>query len=253
MKIGQSQGIAQNISTNLDKNKAEEKKALENIARERALHATDGANLMIADALLSEANTMSQGIRNANDAIGMLQIADGVLGSVTDSAIRLNELSVAMGNPMLNRSQRSMIEGEANALTQGMRDAMNEASFNGKNVFGGTLSFAISNNSSVNMTLNAPKVDGISVHNQESISDFLKRVGSERANIGATISGIQSSINEEMNRVVNLRSAESNLQDNDVAENYNKVNKTRLREQAALYAHSFNTKHLQSKLGALLG
>lgn len=253
MKIGQSQGVAQNINSNLDKNKTEEKKALENIARERALNAMDGANLMIADALLGEASSMSQGIRNANDAIGMLQIADGVLGSVTDSAIRLNELSVALGNPILNRSQRSMIESEANALTQGMRDAISEASFNGKNVFGGTLSFATSDKSSVDMILNAPKVGSISVHNQESIRDFLKHVGSERANIGATISGIQSSIDTEMNHVVNLRSAESNLQDNDIAENYNKLNKSRLMEQAALYAHSFNTKHLQSKLGALLG
>lgn len=253
MKIGQSQAFAQGINNNLEKSKAEEKKALENLMLERALSSQDGASLLIADALMSEASSMMQGVRNSNDAIGMLQIADGALGSVTNSAIRLNELSVAMGNPALNSDQRAMIESEANALTRSMNDAMGQATFNGKNVFGGQFSFATADNSTVEMTLNAPSTAGVSVLNQDSITDFLKRVGSERANIGASINGIQASVDSHMNTIVNLKRAESQLQDNDVAENYNEFNAARVKEQAALYAQSFNVQHLQSKLGALLG
>ena len=82
---------------------------------------------------------MSQGVRNANDALGILQVADATLSNITDSAIRMNELSVALGNPALNSDQRAMIQSEASALTQSMQDATSQAVFNGKNVFSGQL------------------------------------------------------------------------------------------------------------------
>lgn len=253
MKIGQSQTLSQNINTTLEKSKAEEKKALENLMLERALGSQDGASLMSADALMSQISSMIQGVKNSNDAIGMLQIADGALGSVTDSTVRLSELSVAMGNPALNSEQRSMIESEAKALTQSMNDAMQQATFNGKSVFDSSMSFVTSDSSLVNMTLNAPNTAGLSVLDQDSIQDFMKRVGQERANIGSTINGIQSLVDSHLTTVVNLKNAESNLQDNNVAENYNELNTAKIREGAALYAQSFNAQYLQSKLGALLG
>lgn len=253
MKIGQSQTLSQNINTTLEKSKAEEKKALENLMLERALGSQDGASLMSADALMSQISSMMQGVKNSNDAIGMLQIADGALGSVTDSTVRFSELSVAMGNPALNSEQRSMIESEAKALTQSMNDAMQQATFNGKSVFGSSMSFVTSDSSLVNMTLNAPNTAGLSVLDQDSIQDFMKRVGQERANIGSTINGIQSLVDSHLTTVVNLKNAESNLQDNDVAENYNELNTAKIMEGAALYAQSFNAQYLQSKLGALLG
>ncbi|WP_332444628.1 flagellin [Wolinella succinogenes] len=253
MKIGQSQTLSQNINTTLEKSKAEEKKALENLMLERALGSQDGASLMSADALVSQISSMMQGVKNSNDAIGMLQIADGALGSVTDSTVRLSELSVAMGNPALSSDQRSMIESEAKALTQSMNDAMGQATFNGKSAFGSSMSFVTSDSSLVDMTLNAPNTAGLSVLDQDSIQDFMKRVGQERANIGSTINGIHSLVDSHLTTVVNLKNAESNLQDNDVAENYNELNTAKIREGAALYAQSFNAQYLQSKLGALLG
>ncbi|MGP1451018.1 MAG: flagellin [Wolinella sp.] len=253
MKIGQSQAINQSISNNLEKSKNEEKKALQNIAAQRAISSSDGAGMVSADALVSQISSILQGVRNSNEAIGMLQIADGALSSVTDSATKLSELSVKMGNPALNSNQRAMIESEANALTRSMNDAMNQASYNGKNIFGGDMSFATSQDSSVDFTLNAPSTEGVSVLNQDSIRGFMERVGSERANIGATINGIQSRVDSSLVTVVNLTQAESNLQDNDIAENYNELNSAKLRENASLYAQSFNIQQLQNKLGALLG
>ena len=60
-------------------------KALGNISALRALSGTDTANLAIADALRSDANGARQGLANANDAIGMMQIADGALSSLNDA------------------------------------------------------------------------------------------------------------------------------------------------------------------------
>lgn len=251
MKIGNTQNTNETL-VNLNKAKEEEKESLRKIASPRPIEATDGASLAIANALLAQANSMSQGIRNANDALGVLQIADGALSTISDSAIRMNELSVALGNPALNSDQRAMIESEANALTQSMDDAVSQATFNGKNVFGGQMSFMLGSGS-VDFNLQSPNTSGLQVTNQESILNFINNVSSKRGDIGAVMNRIQSSINNDMNSVVNLKAAESNLQKNDLAENYNELNTAKLKENAALYASSFNTNYLQNRLDALLG
>lgn len=251
MKIGNTQSTNESLIS-LKKAKDEEKDALKKIASPRPLEATDGASLAIANALLAQANSMSQGVRNANDALGILQIADATLSSITDSAIRMNELSVALGNPALNSDQRAMIQSEASALTQSMQDATSQAVFNGKNVFSGQLSF-VTGSGTASINLQAPNVTDLSVNNQQSILDFIQRVGIERANIGSAMNGIQSGINASMNTIVNLKVAEGGLMKDDVAENYNQLNSAKLKENATLYANSFNTKYLQNRLDALLG
>ena len=67
-------------------------KALNNISAQRALSGVDSANLTIADSLRSQSSTLEQGVANANDAIGILQIADSTLANITQSADRIGEL-----------------------------------------------------------------------------------------------------------------------------------------------------------------
>ncbi len=143
MKIGNTQN--NEALSSLNKAKEEEKSALKKIASDRPIDATNGASLAIANELLAQANSMSQSIRNANDALGVMQIADGALSTITDSAIKINELSVALGNPALNSSQRAMIENQAATLTQSMNNSVSQATFNGKNVFSGQMSFVTGN------------------------------------------------------------------------------------------------------------
>ncbi|AWI34646.1 flagellin [Helicobacter apodemus] len=250
MKIGNTQN--NEALSSLNKAKEEEKSALKKIASDRPIDATNGASLAIANELLAQANSMSQSIRNANDALGVMQIADGALSTITDSAIKINELSVALGNPALNSSQRAMIENQAATLTQSMNNSVSQATFNGKNVFNGQMSF-VTGNGTQSINLQAPNTDSLSVNNQQSILDFINNVNSKRADIGAAMNGVQSGINTSMNTIVNLKAAESNLQSNDLAENYNALNTAKLKENAALYANAFNTQNLQNRLDVLLG
>lgn len=253
MKIGESQKVAATAAHNANKAKEEEKKALENIAAMRALRSTDGASMMIADSLLSQISGLTQGVRNANDAIGVLQIADSTLSNMTVSADRINVLSVKLGNPALNADQRAMIQSETNALKQSMRDSVMQASFNGKNVFASEMTFVTGNDSSVTVNLNAPNSSLVDVNHQQSILDFMNNVNMERANIGSIMNGIQHGINSNLVTIVNLSASESNQQDNDVAENYNKLNHAKLKKNASLYANSFNAKYLRGKVNSLLG
>ncbi|MDD6056280.1 MAG: flagellin [Helicobacter sp.] len=236
----------------LNKAKEEEKQALKKIAAERPIEATDGASLAIANALLAQANSMSQGVRNANDALGVMQIADATLSNITQSADRINVLSVQLGNPILNSDQRAMIQSEANALTQSMNDSVAQATFNGKNVFSGEMSF-MTGQGLESINLQAPNTSGISVTNQQSVLDFIQNVNMKRADIGAAMNGIQSGVNASMNTIVNLKAAEGGLMKDDLAENYNELNAAKLKANASLYVMAFDTQKLQNRLDALLG
>lgn len=251
MKIGNSQGTNEAL-LHVNKAKEEEEKALKRIAAQRPIDATDGSALAIADALMMQYNSMSQGVRNANDALGVLQIADGALSNITASADRMNVLSVQLGNPILNESQRNMIQSEANALRQSMDDSVSQATFNGKNVFSGNMTFVTgSGNASIN--LQAPNTKNLDVNNQDSILKFMDSVNTLRGDIGSTMNGIQSGINSSMNTIVNLKAAEGNLMHDDLAQNYNDLNSATLRANAGLFAASMNTNYLSSRMDALLG
>ena len=107
MKIGNTQSTNESLIS-LNKAKEEEKSALKKLSSPRPLEATDGASLAIANALLAQANSMSQGIRNANDALGVMQIADATLSNITDSAIRMNHssLKIVIFHHFLMKSNR---------------------------------------------------------------------------------------------------------------------------------------------------
>jgi flagellin-like hook-associated protein FlgL len=63
--------------------RAKQKKEFEKIAAARQMAVADNpTGMMIADMLTMEANTLSQLVRNADDAVAYLQVADGALRGV---------------------------------------------------------------------------------------------------------------------------------------------------------------------------
>lgn len=251
MQVNSTNSAFGESQISLNKAKEEEKTALKRIADKRPLEATDGSNLAIADSLLAQANSMAQGIRNANDAIGVLQIADATLSNVTATADRINELSVRLGNPVLTQDQRNMVINESQALTQSINDAVDQATFNGKNVFSGEMSFMTANGVE-SIMLQRPETGQMAVTNQQSVLDFLQQVNSKRVDIGSAQMGIESGINSSMVREVNVRAAEGNLQKDDLAENYNDLNRAILLGNATMFAQSHNAQYLKSRVDQLL-
>lgn len=240
---------------NAQKAKTAQDKALQNISATRALSGTDSANLVIADSLLSQANTINQGISNANDAIGMLSIADSTLSNLTQSADRLNELSVAMNNPILSNRERSMIQSEASALTDSMKQSLSNASFNGKNVFGGNMEFQTGNGvESINLSQNAIRggIESLNVNDQSSIESFISNVNSMRSDIGSAQNGILAGINSSLEQHVALMSSENNLQNNDMALNINNQKQNQTLLNAAILAQAHNTENLKNQMDRLL-
>lgn len=249
MKIDNYSNSMQNYYLDNAKNSAN--KALDNISANRAISGSDSANMVIANALLSDANAISQGASNANDAIGVLQIADGALQNLTDSADRLNELSIRSTSLAMDDNSRAAIKSEAQALKTSMQDTLNSTSFNGNNIFGSTLNFQ-TGSSETTIPLNAPNISSIDVSSQESIATFRDNVNSMRADIGSTQQGLLSDINASITAANSARSSESQLQNNDVVKNLSDLNKADLLLNSTTLTAAHNMTLLAQQVSTLL-
>ncbi|MBR2158730.1 MAG: flagellin [Campylobacter sp.] len=249
MKIDNYSNSMQNYYLDNAKNSAN--KALDNVSANRAISGSDSANMVIANALLSDANAISQGVSNANDAIGVLQIADGALQNLTNSADRLNELSIRSTSLAMDDNSRAAIKSEAQALKTSMQDTLNSTSFNGNNIFGSTLNFQ-TGSSETTIPLNAPNISSIDVSSQESIAIFRDSVNSMRADIGSTQQGLLSDINASITAANSARSSESQLQNNDVVKNLSDLNKADLLLNSTTLTAAHNMTLLAQQVSTLL-
>ncbi len=102
--------------------------------------ADDAAGLAIRELMRSEISTMQQGIRNANDAISMIQTADGALQVIDEKLIRMKELAEQAATGTYNSDQRLMIDSEYQAMASEIERIANATEFNGVKLLDGTLS-----------------------------------------------------------------------------------------------------------------
>lgn len=249
MKIDSYSNGIQNYYLDNAKNSAN--KALDNISANRAISGSDSANMVIANALLSDANAISQGVSNANDAIGVLQIADGALQNLTNSADRLNELSIRSTSLAMDDNSRAAIKSEAQAIKTSMQDTLNSTSFNGNNIFGSTLNFQ-TGSSETTISLNAPNISSIDIDSQESIAAFRDGINAMRGDIGSTQQGLLSDINASITAANSARSSESQLQNNDVVKNLSDLNRSNLQINSTTLTAAHNMTLLAQQVSTLL-
>lgn len=77
----------------------------------------DAAGLSIAESLKADAKVASVGIRNANDGISIISIADQAIGQISNVLSRLAELAQQSANGVYSNMQRSALANEFQALT----------------------------------------------------------------------------------------------------------------------------------------
>ncbi len=91
----------------------------------------DAAGLSIADTLRADQRIASVAIRNANDGIALISIADGALSEIGNVLSRLAELSEQSANGVLTSTQRSALDAEFKALSSEIERIAVTTSFNG--------------------------------------------------------------------------------------------------------------------------
>ncbi|MEA4857184.1 flagellin, partial [Solidesulfovibrio sp.] len=85
-------------------------------------------------------STLNQGVRNANDAISMIQTADGALQVVDEKLIRMKELAEQAATGTHTSDQRLIIDSEYQAMASEITRIAMATDFNGIYLLNGNLS-----------------------------------------------------------------------------------------------------------------
>jgi flagellin len=208
----------------------------------------DAAGLAIADALKADQRVAGVAIRNANDGISTIAIADSSLGQIGDVLSRLSELAEQSANGTYSTQQRSALSNEFVALGSEIERIANVTTFNGVRLLSGNaaivLQVGFSSGSTSQITLNGVagtlQALGLAQTNQsaltysinagttelaqsasrlalDAIAGAISSLASQRGTLGATESRLQVSINNLSVARENFAAAESRIRDVDVA------------------------------------
>lgn len=102
--------------------------------------ADDAAGLAIRELMRADIASLNQGMRNANDAISMIQTADGALQVIDEKLIRMKELATQAATGTYGSDQRLIIDSEYQAMASEITRIASATDFNGIYLLNGNLS-----------------------------------------------------------------------------------------------------------------
>ena len=223
----------------------------------------DAAGLAIADSLRADQRVATVAIRNANDGISTIAIADSALGQIGNVLSRLAELSEQSANGVFSTTQRSALANEFVALGSEIERIANTTQFNGVKLLSGSssvvlqvgfnsqstsqisyngvqgtlaaLGLATANTSALSYSINAATNElGQSASRLalDAINAAIQSLASTRGILGATESRLQVAINNLSVARENFASAESRIRDVDVAAEAAELTRLNILQQA---------------------
>ncbi|MDK2955828.1 MAG: flagellin [Desulfovibrionales bacterium] len=116
----------------------------------------DAAGLAVRELMRADITSLHQGVRNANDAISMIQTADGALSVIDEKLIRMKELATQASTGTYTSAQRMIIDSEYQAMASEITRIANATDFNGINLLNGNLSGASSDHDGSTLTPTGP-------------------------------------------------------------------------------------------------
>ncbi|MEE8337030.1 MAG: flagellin [Dehalococcoidia bacterium] len=136
--------MALNAQRNLSITNTKLGRALEKLSSGLRINraADDAAGLAISEKMRTQIRGMRQAARNGQDAISMVQIAEGALNEVHGILQRMRELTVQAGNSTVSDNDRISIGEEMLTLKNEIDNIANRTTFNGLSLLTGSLSTA---------------------------------------------------------------------------------------------------------------
>jgi flagellin len=223
----------------------------------------DAAGLAIADSLRSTQRVASVAIRNANDGISTIAIADGALGEIGNVLSRLAELAEQSSNGTYSTQQRSALQNEFVSLGSEIERIAVTTTFNGVTLLSGTpqivlqvgfnsqstsqitlagitgtlagLGLAQRNVSNLTFSINANTADEAQSASRLALDGIVGAISSLavlRGNLGAVESRLSVAINNLSVARENFASAESRIRDVDVANEAAELTRLNILQQA---------------------
>lgn len=224
--------------------------------------ADDAAGLSISTRMGAQIRGFNQAIRNSNDAISMMQVAEGALDETESALQRMRELSVQAANDTLVTSDREDIWQEVNQLVSEIERISADTEYNGQNLLGTSTGIAktfqvgADANKTIVMNVNnagasaigvdsgnvltATNMAALSGTDQQAqansvitmVDNAIASVSDIRSNLGAIQNRMESVINNLEHVVENTSNAKSRIMDADIAEETAKLTKNSILQQA---------------------
>ncbi len=218
--------------------------------------ADDAAGLAISSKLTAQIRGLTQAARNSNDAVSMIQVAEGSLGEVNGMLARMRELGVQASNEgTLGTSERAALDLEYQALADEIDRISASTEYNGAKLLDGSLSagvnFQVGNFDTANDRISVTAFSGSSTTNLALNTTSLTTAANARTALGALDTAIGSvaanrgQLGAAQNRVAvtisnlgsvleNLSAANSRILDVDVAEETAKMTRNQILMQAGV-------------------
>ena len=137
-----SNSMATQVANNLTSHYSDLKTSTQRLSSGLRINsaADDAAGLAIRELMRTDIAALQQGVRNANDAISLLQTADGALGIIDEKLTRMKELAEQAATGTYDSTQRLMIDSEYQAMASEITRIANATDFNGIHLLDGNLS-----------------------------------------------------------------------------------------------------------------
>ena len=140
--------------------------------------ADDSSGLAIADKLRAQASGLAQGTKNANDAMGILNIMDSALSTYKDTLVKIREKAMSSASDGQSPESRAANQADVNNFLKSLQMIAKTTEFNGIKLLNGRFT-----NKSFQVGAFSNQTVGISVQSVET-----QKVGHLTETIGAKVS-----------------------------------------------------------------
>ena len=253
---------ALNTHRNLAFNNSQAAKNLEKLSSGYKINRAgdDAAGLAISEKMRAQVRGLDMASKNSQDAISLIQTAEGALNETHAILQRMRELAVQARNDTNEDLDRSFLQDEIKQLKEEIDRIATTTEFNEKTLLSGGLSgvsgdfnkalvFQIGANQGQVMSLSIGNMQvaslstslasaSISTGSKASaaiatIDEAIEKVSKERSKLGAVQNRLEHTINNLGTASENLTAAESRIRDTDMAAEMMAFTKNNILMQAA--------------------
>jgi len=227
----------------------------------------DAAGLAISTRMTQQIRALNQAVRNAGDAISLIQTAEGATGEMTNMLQRMRELAVQAANGTNSSTNKASLQYEFAQLQKEIQRISNSTEWNGVKIIGpsaGAVKFQVGANSgqvitvtfkhiasglsdvraAVSATLPILSSDGsvktagtgLSVGSAQLISKVdlaISAIDNFRSDLGAKINRLTYAADNLTNVSQNTSASRSRILDADYARASSELSRTQIIQQAA--------------------
>jgi flagellin len=200
----------------------------------------DAAGLAISESLRGQIRGLKQAWRNAQDGVGMIQVAEGGLQEISNILIRLRELGVQGASDTVGPIERQILNVEYQQMVDEIDRIADSTEFNGTSLLSGVgtvldfqvgtrndptidrLSFDASktdaNSAAIGVNLTSVADKASAQNSLSAIDEAIVAISATRADFGAMQNRLNSTINNLSISMENMAGANSRIRDTDIAE-----------------------------------